>query len=98
MGDGRARAVVEGELDLATAHRFEQVVRDRLAADVAVVVDCSRVTFIDSNGVRSLHSLVRASSTNGWRLTISDDLPPVVEQVLELTSMMALLPFEGRRR
>ena len=47
--------------------------------------------------------MLRDADANGWTLTIAPELHPAVRRVLELTGMLALLPFEpaasgGERR
>jgi anti-sigma B factor antagonist len=47
--------VVAGDIDLATADRFEEEVRLALQRERrGVVLDLTRVTFIDSHGVRAV--------------------------------------------
>jgi anti-sigma B factor antagonist len=51
----RAVLVLAGELDLATAHRLEEVIRDDgLTSAGAVVIDLERLDFIDSTGLRTM--------------------------------------------
>jgi anti-sigma B factor antagonist len=96
--DGRLRVVVRGELDLATAGPFEALLRTRLAAGEALLVDFSETAFMDSSGVRALHSVVREAAGHGWTLAVASDLSAPVRQVLELTQMLALLPIEDHRK
>lgn len=86
--DGAVRVVVAGELDIASAPEFLAAVRPRLG-ERRVVVDLGGVTFLDSSGVRALHTLSRESTT----LEIARDMSPAVVQVLELTGMLDLLPL-----
>jgi anti-sigma B factor antagonist len=90
-GQGR-RVAVEGELDIATAEQFEKAVRDALAQG-PVRLDLAGLTFMDSAGIRVVDAILRALDERGWRLAISPVLHPAVRATLELTGMIAVLPF-----
>ena len=53
---GREIAVVSavGEIDLADVTRFRAVLDEAVAADTAVIVDMSAVTYMDSSGFNAL--------------------------------------------
>jgi anti-anti-sigma factor len=51
---GRTVVSLRGELDLATAPAFEEVVNEHLTAGGDVVVDLRELTFMDSTGLRVL--------------------------------------------
>ena len=90
---GRRTVVVAGELDIAVSQRFCDTVREALAGG-PVLVDLSAVTFMDSTGVRALNTLLRECSENGWTMHVSSAMTEPVRQILEMTSMMPLLPLE----
>ena len=53
--DGIELVLVEGEVDIATASRLISVLNSSVAdAITSVIVDLSRVGFMDSTGLRSL--------------------------------------------
>ena len=93
---GGTVVAVAGELDLATGPGLEQALGEQLGASGRVILDLARVTFMDSSGVRILRDAVRAPQAASGGLTIRPALHDHVRQVLELTGMLALLPFEPR--
>ena len=80
---------LNGELDLAEASAFEEGVRARLDGQDPLIVDVSRLTFIDSTGIRALVNIVRAAAP---RRVVVRDAPPNVRRVLELTSITSVVP------
>jgi anti-anti-sigma factor len=90
---GVSVVTVSGELDLATVARFEETIRDQLAAQ-PVRLDLAGLTFMDSSGVRALDGLLRELAPKAWRLSIVPDLQDSVRQILEITGMIDVLPFE----
>ena len=92
--DGSARVVAVGEVDLASAPALVDAVRARLHGRREVQLDLRDVTFLDSSGVHALMQLARADEGEGT-LTISRDLRPQVEKVLDVSGVMRILPFDG---
>ena len=91
--DGRTVIAARGELDLAAAAGFTALGREHLAKG-PVLLDLREVVFLDSAGVRSLNTLLRESDEHGWSFALCSGLHRNVVQILELTGMMAVLPFE----
>ena len=77
----------EGRLDLASASEFKQVLNDAVkAGDKIIVVDLSKVPFVDSSGLGALISGMKATRLAGGDLRIAQ----VGEQarlILELTTL-----------
>ena len=77
----------EGRLDLASASEFKQTLNDAVAAgDRTLVVDLSKVPFVDSSGLGALISGMKATRLAGGDLRLAQ----VGEQarlILELTSL-----------
>jgi anti-sigma B factor antagonist len=90
---GPARLVAAGELDLATAPGFRDELRRALAAG-PVRLELGGLTYMDSSGVRVLDGVVRDLDREGWILTVAPELRRPVRQVLEMTGMIGVLPFE----
>jgi anti-sigma B factor antagonist len=84
---------VAGEVDVATAAAFAATLRAELAAG-PVLLDLHELSFMDSGGVRVLDGILREMDREGWELRVSAQLAPAVRSVLELTGMLAVLPFE----
>jgi anti-anti-sigma factor len=83
---------VAGELDVATADRFEAALREQLAAG-PVRLDLRELSFMSSSGIRVLDALVRDLWAMSWTLVINPVLQPPVRQVIALTGMTDVLPF-----
>ena len=91
--DGSATTLaVHGEVDLVTAPRLQAAISEALMRG-PVVVDVSQVTFMDSSGVRVLDSVLRYPAADG-RFTLRGELQEPVRQILVLTGMLGVLPFE----
>ncbi len=72
--DGKVYLEIEGELDVATAQLMDDELARAEATDArAIVVDLSRVEFIDSSGVSALLRAAGRSSSDGYRLQITGD-------------------------
>jgi anti-sigma B factor antagonist len=84
---------VAGELDLSNVDRLGEAARAALA-EGAVVIDLADVPFMDSSGVRLLDALLREAAAAGRALTVRPELQPRVRQVLEMTGLLAELPFD----
>ena len=88
-----ARLTPVGELDLATAPQLEQEVRSVLARSVReIVIDLSRLTFIDSSALRLFIVLNDRCASEGWTLSL---IRPTgkVRSVFEITGAEENLPF-----
>lgn len=86
---------VAGEVDLASAG--ELVLRGQQALEGGgLVLDLEAVSFMDSSGVRALEALMRTAEETGAPLAIRPQLAPNVREVLELTGLLQVLPFEAR--
>ena len=82
-----------GELDLAGAQRVSQELRRAEAAKVPrIVLDLSRLDFIDSNGIRLILEADARSRTDGGTLELIRG-PQPVHRVFELTGTSDRLPF-----
>ena len=88
-----ARLTPVGELDIATAPQLEQEVRSVLARSVReIVIDLSRLTFIDSSALRLFIVLNERSAEQGWTLSLVRPTEHV-RRVFELTGAEENLPF-----
>lgn len=90
----RGRSVVEvtGELDMGTADELSAAVREA-AASGHVLIDLSRLSFMDSSGLRTLLEATRAAREDGWRLELRRG-SDVVQRIVTLAGAERLLPFE----
>lgn len=88
------RSLVEawGEIDLAVRHSAGpmcQVVADR---GLPVVIDASRITFIDSTGMSILVRLARDGESRGYPVELRN-APWMLKELLTITGVDQLLPF-----
>ncbi len=82
-GPGRTVVTVHGELDLATADRLWTELEPLLGPRAVVVLDGSRITFLDSSGLRVLLQAGKRAGADGaaFRLVAPQ---PAVQRVLQL--------------
>ncbi len=82
-----------GELDLATATRVQDELTRIEASEVdSIIVDLSGLTFIDSTGIRLLHSAAARSRADSDRLALLRG-GAAVQRALQLTALEDRLPF-----
>ena len=84
----------EGEVDLASAGELVLQGQEALR-EGGLVLDLEAVTFMDSSGVRALEALMRTAEETGASLEIRPQLARNVREVLELTGLLHVLPFEA---
>jgi stage II sporulation protein AA (anti-sigma F factor antagonist) len=86
---------VSGDVDLAAHAQFQADV-DRLwpRTPTDVVMDCSRVTFLDSMGLRVLVHAMQRAAGNGCGFALAAPSQPVL-RVLELAGVTSLFSLIG---
>jgi anti-sigma B factor antagonist len=90
------RIALRGELDLATVDQaHEALSRTEVRPSNTVVLDLSRVTFIDSSGLRFVLLADRRAQEEGWHLQLVP-APPEVQRIFRTTRLEERLPFVGR--
>ena len=83
---------VTGELDLSTVARWEEDVEAVGRDSEVVVLDLSRVRFVDSAGVRTLFRLVRAAEGRGSHLLIVAPHGGPVRRLLDILAIESVTP------
>jgi anti-anti-sigma factor len=91
--DGRTVVAFRGELDLASADRFSDAIREHLPGG-PVLIDLRELSFMGSSGIQALDALMRDAEREGWTFTIRSELQRPVERVLTLTGLLSILPLE----
>ena len=87
VSDGRGLIELSGEVDLYTAPRFKDDLIALIDAGVAdIVIDLSRVTFIDSTALGVLIGGVRRVNAAAGAMTLVVTSRPV-ERVLSITGL-----------
>lgn len=94
---GRVVLELDGELDMAGAAAFERAAT-RLCEMGAqdLIVDISRVAFIDSMGVRAVLAVKERCARHGCEFSVTH-ASEQVHRVFELTRLLEHLPFRARR-
>lgn len=87
--DGHVLITLAGDVDLAVHARFQAEAEPWVSAGMDVVLDCSKVTFLDSMGLRVLVHLRRMVLDNGRDFTLLAPSGPVL-RVLELAGVQGL--------
>lgn len=83
---------VAGDVDLAAHTRFQSDVDLAWDGSVDLVFECSRVTFLDSMGLRVLVHAMQRGTANGRSVTLTAPSQPVL-RVLELAGIKDLFPM-----
>ena len=87
------RVRVEGELALTSSSLLELAVERELEANSDVLIDLSRIAFIDSAGLRAMTALVRIAKANGRSLKLSSDLPAHARRLMEIVGLLPFVPI-----
>jgi anti-anti-sigma factor len=94
MDGSWVRVCVEGELALTSSSLLELAVERELEADSDILLDLSKIDFIDSTGLRAMTALVRSAKANGRKLKLSADLPAHVRRLMEIVGLLPFVPIE----
>ncbi len=92
--DGKYVATLEGELDTAAAASAEEVLKPLYTSNGKdVIIDCTKLEYIASSGLRILISILKGAKTTGSRIImrgVNDD----IKNVFKLTGFINLFEFE----
>ena len=87
-------AILDGELDTAAAADAEVSLQPLLESDGKdVVIDCTRLEYIASSGLRLLLGILKKAKEVGSRVILRN-VNDVVKDVLELTGFVSIFEFE----
>ena len=91
---GRHTLALTGELDVDSANKLEEAVREVCASGTGLVIDLRKVTFMDSTGLRVLIVAGALCEEMGHELRIipGED----IQRILEMTGLDRVLPFTSR--
>ncbi|MDQ1374886.1 MAG: anti-sigma factor antagonist [Actinomycetota bacterium] len=84
---------VSGDIDVATAPQLWRELEPQLDTTRHVVVDLSKVSFIDSTGVGTIIRAVNVLRDRGQRLTVRSPTP-MTKTVFETVGLTRLLDVE----
>src|SRR6185369_8050694 len=86
----RLRIALSGEMDLANVETAGSILRETLPSGKEVVVDLTRLEFLDSTGVAML---VAAMREGGERLSFTPSAHDAVRRLLSLTGLDERMNF-----
>jgi anti-anti-sigma factor len=93
----RVRAVVHGELDLASSPEFLRLLQHEVdgqrPAPDALVLDLRELAFIDSSGIGALCQIREEARERGVALELTD-VPEHARRVLEITGLTELFGLD----
>ena len=85
LAGDEAHIVISGEVDLSTADTVLRQLEHAVAECGSAVCDLSKVTYIDSRGIRLLVHVARGMRERGGRFTVVAPKETVAGGVLRLT-------------
>jgi anti-anti-sigma factor len=91
---GRHTLALTGELDLDSANKLEEAVREVCTSGADLVIDLRKVTFMDSTGLRVLivAGTLCEEKEQELRIIPGED----IQRILEMTGLDRVLPFTSR--
>ena len=93
--DGKLVATLEGELDTAAAVEAEEILKPLYNSEGKdVVIDCEKLEYIASSGLRILISILKGAKSGGSHVVmkkVNDD----IMNVFRLTGLVDLFELEG---
>ena len=91
--DGVVTIEAKGELDLSNAGRLHDSLMTPISEGLSVVVDLTRVSFIDSSGIAALIRAFRSLDGGGGRMSVLIAPGSQVARVFELARISEVLPL-----
>ncbi|MBP5713638.1 MAG: STAS domain-containing protein [Prevotella sp.] len=92
--DGKYIVTLEGEMDTAAAEEAEEVLKPLYnSGGKDVIIDCSKLEYIASSGLRILILILKGAKACGSKVTlkhVNDD----ILNVLRLTGFTSIFNFE----
>ncbi|MBO6098843.1 MAG: STAS domain-containing protein [Prevotella sp.] len=92
--DGKYVATLEGEMDTAAAVEVEEVLNplyDTSGKDV--IIECEKLEYIASSGLRILLGILKAAKASGSKVTLRG-VNKEIKNVFTLTGFINLFEFE----
>ncbi|BBH70782.1 hypothetical protein ACTI_74670 [Actinoplanes sp. OR16] len=97
--DGSIHVTLAGELDREECELLEAHIADLVKqhAPAPILLDATRLTFLDSAGIRALVSCLDLSEQAGSPLSMPE-VSPIVFQVLRVTELLSVFGVTGPGR
>ena len=80
-----------GEIDVQTAVGLGQAVQEALSTSSSVIIDLSRVTFVDSTGLGALIDARKRAAAEGGSVSLVEP-PDIVRRILAGTHLQQVFP------
>jgi anti-sigma B factor antagonist len=96
QGPGVTRVALSGELDMLSAPDLDDTLADASRGAVAVIVDLSQLTFMDSSGLHALLTARARLAESDCRLVLLRG-GDQVQRLFELTGLDGVLEFVSVR-
>ncbi len=92
--DGEYTVFLEGELDTAHALEVEQAMQPlHELSGKNITIDCSKLEYIASSGLRILLGLLKSAKGNGNKVVLKD-LNDEIKEVFKMTGFIDLFDIE----
>ena len=92
--DGKLVAVLDGQLDTAAAVEVEQQLQPLYEnEDKDIVMNCEKLEYIASSGLRILLSILKRAKAHGHTVTLKG-LNDDIKNVFKMTGFINLFQFE----
>ena len=92
--DGKYIATLDGEMDTAAAQEVEEVLKPLYTSSGKdVIIDCTKLEYIASSGLRILLSILKGVKASGSKVVmkgVNDD----IKNVFQLTGFINIFEFE----
>ena len=93
LQDNAALGILEGRLDTIAAQQFAADMQPLLDnADKTITLDCQKLEFISSSGLRLFLSLRKATMAKGGSVIVKN-VSPEIKQVFTITGFSSLFQF-----
>jgi anti-anti-sigma factor len=92
--DGKYVATLEGEMDTAAAVEAEEVLKPLYNSDGKdVIIDCTKLEYIASSGLRILLSILKGAKATGSKVVMRN-VNEDIKTVFKLTGFISIFEFE----
>lgn len=89
-GNGAATLVIQGDIDMSTSPQVRTHLTDLFKKNQkAIVVDLSKVSYIDSSGIATLVEGLQWSHSNNTKFRLTN-LAPMVKDVFEIARLLTV--------
>jgi len=89
-GNGAATLVIQGDIDMSTSPQVRTHLTDLFKKNQkAIVVDLSKVSYIDSSGIATLVEGLQWSHSNNTKFRLTN-LSPMVKDVFEIARLLTV--------